>query len=212
MPVHSSAYRVYRRGNMQRIVTISGTSRPDNYTSFALEVVNDQLRQNGVEVQAFDGRTIDLSFPGHPPTKDAVALREAVRKSSAVVLATPEYHGSFSAMMKLIIENLGFPSALKDKPVALAGVAAGRIGAIKSLEQLRGVCAHVGAIALPASVSIAGVRAAFDESGRCTSESTEKALRDLADALQEFMKEYVCPKYVLESIVRNDGPAWTAQV
>ena len=36
--------------------------------------------------------------------------------------------------MKLVIENLGFPSVLAGKPVALLGMAAGAIGAIKSLE------------------------------------------------------------------------------
>jgi NAD(P)H-dependent FMN reductase len=112
----------------------------------------------------------------------------------------------------LIIESLGFPSVLKDKPVALVGVAAGRIGAIKSLEQLRGVCAHVGAVVLPTAISIAGVRSAFDASGRCTDAAAEAALRGLADSLLRFMKDYVCPKYVLESMIREDGPTWTAEV
>jgi NAD(P)H-dependent FMN reductase len=135
-----------------------------------------------------------------------------VQEASAIVIATPEYHGSFSAMTKLIIESLGFPSVLKDKPVALVGVAAGRIGAIKSLEQLRGVCAHVGAVVLPTAISIAGVRSAFDASGRCTDAAAEAALRGLADSLLRFMKDYVCPKYVLESMIREDGPTWTAEV
>jgi NAD(P)H-dependent FMN reductase len=115
-------------------------------------------------------------------------------------------------MTKLIIETLGFPSLLKDKPMALVGVAAGRIGAIKSLEHLRGVCAHVGAVVLPTAVSVAGVRNAFDVSGRCTDAAAEAALRNLADSLLRFMKEYVCPKYVLESMIREDGPTWTAEV
>ena len=57
-----------------------------------------------------------------------------IRRSTGVVLATPEYHGSFSSVMKLMIENLGFPSVLAGKSVALLGVAGGSIGAIKSLE------------------------------------------------------------------------------
>lgn len=197
---------------MNPIVSISGTSRPGNYTASALAVVNEQLRKGGVSVESIDARALTLSFPGHDPTDDAVRLKRAVEASSAVVLATPEYHGSFCAMTKLIIENLGFPSALKSKPIALVGVAAGRIGAIKSLEQLRGVCAHVGAIVLPTAVSIAGVRNAFDEGGKCTDRATETALQELADGLLSFMQDYVCPKYALESMVRAEGPAWTAEV
>lgn len=63
-------------------------------------------------------------------------------------------------MIKLCIENVGHPSALQGKPVALLGGAAGRIGAIESIEQLRGVCGHVGAATVPKAVSIAAASAA----------------------------------------------------
>ncbi len=40
---------------------------------------------------------------------------------------------------------------MSGKPVALLGVAAGSIGAIKSLEHLRGVVSHIGGLALAAA-------------------------------------------------------------
>ena len=197
---------------MKTIVCISGTSRPGNFTSRALRVVADELEVKGAEPQTFDARELQLAFPGHGTTDDARRLQEAVHSGAGVVLATPEYHGAFSAMTKLILENMGFPSALKGKPVALLGVAAGRIGAIKSLEQLRATCAHTGALVLPGAVSIAGVQKAFDEEGRCTDEEVEKALRKAAHSLLEFIEEYVCPKHTLEAMVRDEGRPWTASV
>lgn len=197
---------------MNSIVCISGSSRPDNYTVRALGVVADELTRLGAQTEILDARLLTLGFPGQPDRPDTERLTRAVAAASAVVLATPEYHGTFSAMTKLIIENLGYPSALAGKPVALLGVAAGRIGAIKSLEQLRGVCAHTGAIVLPGAVSIAGVRRAFDEEGQVTDPGAEAALRGLAGALVAFMKDYVCPKYTLESMVRQDAEPWAATV
>jgi NAD(P)H-dependent FMN reductase len=198
---------------MKPTVTISGTSRPDNYTSRALAVVNDELEKRGHQVQSFDAREMKLSFPGEPATDDGKRLKEAVENAGAIVLATPEYHGCFAAMTKLIIENLGFPSVLAGKPVALLGVAAGRIGAIKSIEALRGVCAHTGAIVLPHSISIAGVRNVFDDDGNCTDEGTEKVLRGLADGLLEFVRDYVCPKFILEASIRDgDSQPWSTVV
>jgi NAD(P)H-dependent FMN reductase len=197
---------------MRSIVTISATARPDNYTARALAVVNDELGRRGITPTVFDARDLTFSFPGQPSTDDAERLRSAVKGATGVVMATPEYHGSFAAMAKLIIENLGFPSALAEKPTALVGVAAGRIGAIKSLEQLRGVCAHVGAIVLPGAVSIAGVNRAFDDDGNCTDEGVEQALRGVAGSLLEFVENYVCPKYVLEAKVREEGGPWTSSV
>src|SRR5262249_38274028 len=179
---------------MQGIVCISGTNRPDNHTSRALQIVIDKLRNSGVDPIVFAARMLSLAFPGHPDTQDGPQLRTAVAGAPGVILATPEYHGSFCAMTKLIIENLGFPSVLAGKPVALLGVAAGRIGAIKSLEQLKGVCSHIGAIVVPGSVSVAGVQKVFDDHGRCTDADTETLLKGLGHALLSFLKEYVCPK------------------
>ncbi len=135
------------------IVTILGTTRPGNFTAKALALVADELRQQTrVNVTEINPRGMQLLFPGESgESRDSRLLQSAVQKATGVVLATPEYHGSFAAMMKLIIENLGFPSILAGKPVALLGVAAGQIGAIKSLEQLRSVCSHIGAIVLPGS-------------------------------------------------------------
>jgi chromate reductase len=200
------------QSTVYQIVTVSGTSRPDNYTSKALAVVNDELSGLGHPPEIFDARDLALTFPDEELTDDARRLRSAVEASAGVVLATPEYHGSFSAMTKLVIENLGFPSALQGKPIALLGVAAGRIGAIKSLEQLRSICAHVGGFVLPGAVSIAGVRRAFDEEGNCVDEGTEAALRDVASSLITFIENYVCPKFALEEMVRREGGAWTSMV
>lgn len=197
---------------MSNIVCISGTSRPENFTSRALAIVIDEFKDRSVPVNAFDARDLSLNFPGFPRTEDAKRLRAAVETARGIVLATPEYHGGFSAMTKLILENLGFPSLLKGKPVALVGVAAGRIGAIKSLEQLRGICSHTGALVLPGSVSVAGVQGAFDEDGNCTDQEVEEALRGIAGALMEFIQDYVCPKHTLEAMVRGGDQAWTASV
>ncbi len=186
-----------------QIVTIVGTSRPGNYTSKALSLVQDEFRRRGVSQKNFDPGAMTLGFPGEEITADSTKIQEGVRAASGVVLATPEYHGSFSSQLKLIIENLGFPSALSGKPVALLGVASGRIGAIKSLEQLRGVCSHVGSIVLPGPVSIAGVNRAFDEEGRCLDAAVEKQIRGVAVNLLHYLEQNVCPRMALEALVRG---------
>jgi len=188
---------------MPSIVTINGSSQPGSYTGKALAIVNAELRSGQFDVVTFDGGQLRLDFPGRPVTEDGRALHDAVKHASGVVLATPEYHGSMSAMIKVCIENMGFPSALQGKPVALLGVAAGRIGAIKSIEQLRGVCGHVGALVVPNAISIANVRRAFDADGRVVDGGTDEALRGLATSLLSFMKDYVCPRFVLETAVRE---------
>ena len=195
-----------------RIAAILGTARPGNFTSKALALVIDEIeKQEDIVVDLIDPATMNLPLPGlGPDSAEPKSIQELVSKSTGVVFSTPEYHGTYSSAAKLIIENLGFPSVLASKPVALVGVAAGQIGAINALEDLRSVLSHVGAIVLPGPVSVAGVQNVFDEDGRCVDEAVEKMVRSVGTNLVEYIRGHICPRVALEERMRR-GPAlnWT---
>jgi FMN reductase len=187
------------------IVTVIGSSRPGSYTAKAVALVDDEIRRHQeFQLDTVDLATVTLPLPGKVHDEAVTrGVQEKVHNAAGVILATPEYHGTFSSAVKLFIENLGFPSALARKPVALLGVAAGQIGAIKSLEHLRSVCSHVGGIVLPGPVSVANVREMFDEDGRCLDGKVEKRVRGAATSVIDYIKGYVCPSVALEAMVRE---------
>ena len=192
-----------------RIVAILGTSRPGNFTSKALALVTDEIgKHEDIALDLIEPGAMHLPLPGtEPESADTKSLREIVSAATGVVFATPEYHGSYSSVTKLIIENLGFPSVLATKPVALVGVAAGQIGAVKALEHLRSVLSHIGAIVLPGPVSVAGVRGVFDDAGRCLDERTEARVRGVATNLIDYISRAICPRVALEQLVREQAGA-----
>jgi chromate reductase, NAD(P)H dehydrogenase (quinone) len=192
-----------------RIAIIKGSVRPSNYTSMAAALVVDELHKHPkVTVNLVDPAALDLPFPGQSrKSADTQKLQEIVKGATGVILVTPEYHGTFSSIMKLIIENLGFPSALEGKPVALLGVAAGTIGAIKSLEHLRGVVSHVGGIVLPLPVSIANVQKVFDQAGRAQDPAAERMVRQVATNLLGYIEKNLCPAITLERLLRESAAA-----
>lgn len=187
------------------IVTMSGSIRQNNNTGRALSVVVDALKYYpGVIIHEVDLGSIDFPLPGRPVRDPKVhEFRQMVHNATGVVIATPEYFGSFSSLIKLAIENLGHPNALKGKPVALLGVAGGKIGAVKSLEHLRSVGSHVGALVLPSPLSLDRVRDRFDAEGT-PDEETEELLHGLAGDLMTYIKTFVCPKVVLEDMLRAE--------
>ncbi|MBI4164962.1 MAG: NAD(P)H-dependent oxidoreductase [Acidobacteria bacterium] len=191
-----------------RFVATAGSVRPGNFTSKALALAVDEIRKREVEIEVIDLSRVHLSLPGLPPAEGALRIRRLISDATGAILATPEYHGSYSSVIKLFIENLGFPSVLAGKPVALLGVAAGQIGAVKALEHLRGVCSHVGAIVLPAVVSVAGVQKLFDESGRCLDPATEKNIRGLATSMLDYVHNNVCARVAMEEFVRSGSTEW----
>ncbi|MDP2482386.1 MAG: NAD(P)H-dependent oxidoreductase [Candidatus Palauibacterales bacterium] len=186
-----------------RVAVLLGSVRPGNYTRAAAALVVDELRGKGVHVDVIDPAEMELNLPGRGTTPDAERMQEIVRDASALVLCTPEYHGGLSSVIKLMIENMGFPSAMSGKPAALLGVAQGRIGAIKSLEMLRSICSHVGCHVMPATISVANVRKAFDEEGRVVDPAVEKSVRGLATSLLDYLHRHVCPLITIEAMARE---------
>ncbi|MCH8266693.1 MAG: NAD(P)H-dependent oxidoreductase [Acidobacteria bacterium] len=190
-----------------RIVAAVGSVRPGNFTLKAMNLVLDEMgRHRDVETQLIDPAKLKMALPGTAQDNSTMeALQKMVAEATGVILATPEYHGSYSSVIKLVIEHLGFPSVLSGKPVALLGVAAGSIGAIKALEHLRSVCSHVGAIVLPGPVSVAAVHKVFDDQGRCLDPGIEKRIRGVATNLVDYIRNTVCPRVALEQMVRADS-------
>ena len=189
---------------MYNVVLIKGSMRNGSYTGKALSLVEAELRESSVAVQNIDPLDFNLKMPGEEGKNDgALRLQQIVKDADAVILATPEYHGAPSSLTKLVIENLGFPSALAGKPVGLLGVASGQIGAVKSIEMLRSICGHVGALVLPGSVSVANVRNVFDESGNCLIPGIEKRIRNLGSSIVKYLQSHLCPSRAFEEIVRN---------
>ncbi len=189
-----------------RIVVFIGSVRPGNMTAKASALIVDEIdKHKDAAVEVIDPAEIVLALPGVAKDSSVMDnLQQQVSDATGFIFATPEYHGSYSSVIKLVIEQLGYPSVLSGKPIALLGVAAGSIGAIKALEHLRSVCSHVGAIVLPGPVSVAAVHNVFDVKGQCTDPAIEQRIRGVATNLMDYIRDNICPRVALEQMVRPD--------
>jgi NAD(P)H-dependent FMN reductase len=179
---------------MPKIVVISGSRRPGNNTDKALRIALDEIG-GGAEVEVVRAGEWRFLLPGEESaglTSQGVAaddgerLREKVLEADGLLIATPEYHGSISSTLKLIIDNLGFPSTLEGKDIAIFGVAMGP-SADNAVSHLRHILTHIGGRVLPTEVSVGSVHRVFDESGACTDEDVEDGIRAVARALLDHI-------------------------
>ena len=192
------------RSKTIQVVAIQGSVRSGNNTAKVLAVAKAHATARpDAELHVIDPTELTFHLPGRGISADAKQVQEHIKKADAVILATPEYHGSYSSVMKLIIDNLGFPSALKRKPVCLLGVASGAIGAIKALEHLRSVASHVGALVLPGPVSVANVKNVFDEDDTMVDLRLKAKIEQGVDDLIDYAKMCLCPEHTLEGIARD---------
>ena len=152
------------------LCVLVGSIRPDSYSLRIANLIAGIAVAAGHTCTVIDPRALKLGIPHHPDDQgqsaaNAAALQELIKNAKSLVIVSPEYDGSYSAVTKVLIEHLGYPSALSGKFISIIGVASGRIGADRAIEHLRGVLIHIGGIVLPNHLSIAEVHKSFSESG-----------------------------------------------
>ncbi len=172
------------------IAIFVGSIREKNYTLKAAKIIADEIEKSEkYNPDILNLNEFNLTLPGHTGDKTKLEkFRSKVAGAVGVVMVTPEYNGSLSSVLKVMIENLSYPSEVNGKPVVLAGVASGDIGAVKSLEHLRSICAHIGGIVLPKQASVPNVEDYFDDNDNCTNAKIERRLRSVAKYLIGYLE------------------------
>ncbi len=178
--------------NTQRIqvVGICGSLRKDSYTRMALRVALQGAEETGVYAQLIDLRDYNLVFcdgskdeSSYPA--DVFRLRETVRQAQGIILATPEYHGSLSGVLKNALDLMGFVE-FEGKMIGLIGVSGGATGAINALNSLRSIGRALHAWVIPEQVSVANGWSMFDPTGQVKDPAMEKRLRDVGRQVARF--------------------------
>lgn len=153
----------------QVINILVGSIRDDSHSLKIAHILAAQLAAAGHHPTVIDPRNVKLWIPHHPDeqgtTAIAQALQQQVQKSAGIIFVTPEYDGSYSAVSKILIEHLGYPSALSGKPISVIGVATGRVGAYRAIDHLRAVLMHIGAVVYPPILSFSEVHRQFAVDG-----------------------------------------------
>jgi len=174
-----------------RILTLSGSLRPASTTGRALQVAAEAASAAGAEVSGVelgnldlpfcDGRADESTYGGHTPD-----FRAQVAAADGLLIGSPNYHGSFSGVLKNALDLLG-PDALRDKLVGLVVTARGDAGAMNTLNHLRHVCRWMNAWVIPAEVSIPRAQDAFDGSGAVQRDGLEAQLQTLGSELVRYV-------------------------
>jgi FMN reductase len=170
---------------MVKIVGIAGSLRADSYSHQALQQAVDRLEALGAEVEVLDLRTMNLPFcdggDAYPDYPDVQRLQETVKQADALVLATPEYHGSLSGVLKNALDLMSFEQ-LDGKVTGVISVLGGQSNS-NALNDLRTIMRWVHAWVIPEQVAIAQAWKAFDEHGKLLDSGLAKRFDQFAQSL-----------------------------
>ena len=163
---------------------MTGSVRPGSLTTAVMRILSADFRSQGFSTLEINPVGVEVPhFGAGLPESLRLTYVDQLKSARGVVLCTPEYNGSYSAVMKSLVESLGYPSPLDSKIIALVGIATGVIGAVKALEHLRSVCSHCGAHVLPFALSISEAHKIIDKGGACTSDKVSQQINEIAKKL-----------------------------
>jgi chromate reductase len=171
------------------ILMLVGSLRADSWTAQLSRAVADLLPEDA-HARVYDGigrlphYDQDLDGDGTAPM-EVVQFRRAIGAADALVVATPEYNGSVTGVLKNAIDWASRPrgaSSLDGKPVAVLSVSPSPRGAQWAREDLVRILAVAGAKPLEESVGVATVHDVLD-GGRIVDHDVRRALSDLVGAL-----------------------------
>lgn len=179
-----------------RVLGIAGSLRSRSYNR-GLLLAAIASAPPGLEIHSFERLgeiphyNADLDDPEARPEAVA-ALREAIRRADALLLASPEYNYGIPGVLKNALDWMSRPpatSVLKGKPAAILGASAGPFGTARAQLALRQTLASTGALVLSRpEVFVTHARDKFDADGRLTDEPTREHVEKLVRALAEWTR------------------------
>lgn len=172
------------------IVGLSGSLRTGSYTTLAVKIALQGAKESGATVNMLDLNDYKLPFTqeiwsGKRVSAGITSMRENVKVAQGIILGTPEYHASFSGVLKYALDMMGFDE-FEGKMVGLIGIAGGKLGAANSLTSLRAVGRSLHAWVVPKQVSVSEAWRKFDRSGNIKDPDLELSLKEVGHQVARF--------------------------
>jgi chromate reductase len=179
-----------------KLLAFSGSSRQGSLNARLLAAAVHVAKAQGAEVTVLDLRTLalpiydgDLEESSGLPA-GCLALKQAFYEHHALLVASPEYNGFFSPLLKNAIDwasrpQEGKPSPFAGKVAALLAASPGGLGGIRCLPSVRQLLSNLGVLVTPGQMSLPNASDAFAANESLANVAQQQMLEKVvADLLQ----------------------------
>lgn len=175
-----------------RILAFAGSTRTQSYNKKLMAIAATGAREAGAEVSLIDLRDFPLplfdedleSAEGLPP--NARALKDLMLAHQGLLISSPEYNSSISAVLKNTIDWVSRPvsgepslAAFTGKVAALMSASPGALGGLRGLVHVRAILGNIGVLVLPDQLAVPRAFEALGEDGRLKDEKQHAAAAKL---------------------------------
>lgn len=164
-----------------KLLIFAGSTRAQSYNRQLAKVAAGLARQAGAEVTLLELSSLDiplynadLEARGTPP--DVILLKEILFDHPAWIICSPEYNGSYTALLKNTLDWASSPvqanprwqqgtEAFTGKVVGLLSASPGALGGLRSLAHLTPLLLNLQCWVTPQQFALSQAGRAFDAEG-----------------------------------------------
>jgi NAD(P)H-dependent FMN reductase len=172
------------------IVGLCGSLREDSCSHTALSASLNSAKKLGATVNLIALKRLNLPyFTDEDKTYNPAVKQflETITNADGIILASPEYHGSYSGVLKNALDYLT-KEQVKNKAVALIAVGAGQYGGFAALDALDKVMKTLHGIVIPLKVSISNSHKVISD-GQIHSEECSTRLFNMINELLTYSEK-----------------------
>ncbi len=149
-----------------QIAILAGSNRRESASSRMARYLQTRIRDLGHSAQLFDLREIPLPLYDPDADEQPAAVREMdrlLKECDAVILTSPEYHGTISGVLKNALDYLS-SEHFDGKAVLSVSAAGGAVG-VSSLTHMQAIVRNLHGVNCPDWISIGGDQRKFGIDG-----------------------------------------------
>jgi NAD(P)H-dependent FMN reductase len=180
-----------------RILAFAGSARRDSLNCKFLAVAVAAARAAGAEVTLVDLNEYELPLY-HGDLEDAsgmpanaTKLIALIAKHDGLLIASPEYNGAFTPLLKNTIDwcTRSDDDVFGSKVVAVISASPGPFGGVRSLVMAQQLLLKLGCHIVAGQTALPNASKAFDEAGKLTDARAEKSVTALMSSLVATAKK-----------------------
>ena len=180
-----------------KLLVFAGSTRQNSFNRQLAVTAAAIARDAGAEVTHLELATLDiplynadLEARGTPP--DVMKLKQLMFEHPAWIICSPEYNGSYTALLKTAIDWASSPvkgdpewsqgtEAFEGKVVGLLSASPGDLGGLRSLSHLNPLLLNLQCWVAPRQFALGSAGQAFDANGVLQSEVHRQGVQGVVD-------------------------------
>jgi len=186
-----------------KVLALCGSGRRDSLNRKLLNIAARGAREAGGEITFISSADYRLPLyegdfeAGHGVPDSVRDLQRLFAEHTALLVASPEHNGGYTASLKNAIDWVSRPLAsgepgiplIAKKVAAVVSASPGPMGGVRSMLGMRGVLEKLGAIVIPQGFSLGAAHLAFTETGHLADEKAATEVRLVGARLVEVTQQ-----------------------